>query len=67
VAPPPLAGATRYEIAFAGTPAEQAELLRRMVEAGHRVSGFAQATSNLEEIFLRVTGQGEGQSEEPSA
>jgi hypothetical protein len=29
-----------------------------MVEAGHRVAGFSQATTDLEEIFLRVTGQG---------
>jgi hypothetical protein len=28
-----------------------------MVEAGHRVSGFSQATTDLEEIFLKVTGQ----------
>jgi hypothetical protein len=28
-----------------------------MVEAGHRVVGFNQATSDLEEIFLKVTGQ----------
>jgi ABC-2 type transport system ATP-binding protein len=56
-APAPAAGTTRLEVAFDGTPAEQADLLRRMVEAGHPVSGFAQATSDLEEIFLRVTGQ----------
>jgi hypothetical protein len=36
---------------------EQAELLRSMVAAGHIVSGFHQATSDLEEIFLKVTGQ----------
>ncbi len=28
-----------------------------MIEAGHRVVGFSQATSDLEEIFLKVTGQ----------
>ena len=28
-----------------------------MIEAGHRVIGFGQATSDLEEIFLKVTGQ----------
>jgi hypothetical protein len=31
-----------------------------MVAAGHRVSGFSQATSDLEEIFLKVTGQQDG-------
>jgi len=50
-------GAARIEAAFDGTPAAQADLLRAMVEAGHRVVGFAQATSDLEEIFLKVTGQ----------
>ena len=30
-----------------------------MVEAGHRVAGFSQATSDLEEIFLKVTGNDE--------
>jgi hypothetical protein len=28
-----------------------------MVDAGHRVVGFSQATTDLEEIFLKVTGQ----------
>jgi ABC-2 type transport system ATP-binding protein len=48
---------SRLEVAFDGTPDEQAELLRRMIEAGHRVVGFKQATSDLEELFLQVTGQ----------
>jgi hypothetical protein len=30
-----------------------------MLEAGHVVVGFAQATSDLEEIFLQVTGSDE--------
>ena len=32
-----------------------------MVEAGHRVVGFSQATTDLEEIFLKVTGQQAGE------
>ncbi|MGH2428988.1 MAG: ATP-binding cassette domain-containing protein [Candidatus Limnocylindria bacterium] len=51
------ASATRLEVAFDGLPEAQAELLRTMVESGHRVVGFSQATSDLEEIFLKVTGQ----------
>jgi len=47
----------RLEVPFDGTPAEQAALLRAMVEAGHVVSAFSPATSDLEEIFLKVTGQ----------
>jgi ABC-2 type transport system ATP-binding protein len=48
---------TRLEVPFDGMPDAQAELLRSMVEAGHRVVGFTQATSDLEEIFMKVTGQ----------
>jgi ABC-2 type transport system ATP-binding protein len=51
------AGSTRLEVAFDGTPDDQAALLRAMIDAGHRVAGFTQATSDLEEIFLKVTGQ----------
>ena len=50
-------GAARIEASFDGPPDAQADLLRAMVEAGHRVAGFSQATSDLEEIFLKVTGQ----------
>lgn len=49
----------RLEAAFDGDPAAQAALLRAMIEAGHAVVGFSQATSDLEEIFLKVTGQNE--------
>ena len=55
-------GAVRIEASFDGPPEAQAELLRAMVEAGHRVVGFSQATSDLEEIFLRVTGQSDGET-----
>lgn len=50
-------GVTRLEVGFDGEPAAQAALLRAMIEAGHAVVGFSQATSDLEEIFLKVTGQ----------
>jgi ABC-2 type transport system ATP-binding protein len=49
----------RLEVAFDGTTEDQAMLLRSMIEAGYRVVGFSQATSDLEEIFLAVTGQHE--------
>ena len=48
------------ELSFDGSDAEQADLLRAMVEAGHRVVGFSRAASDLEEIFLRVTGDHDG-------
>ncbi|MGZ8481814.1 MAG: ATP-binding cassette domain-containing protein [Candidatus Limnocylindria bacterium] len=50
-------GIIRLEVAFDGDTGAQADVLRTMVEAGHRVVGFSQATSDLEEIFLKVTGQ----------
>src|ERR687895_504526 len=50
-------GSSRLEVSFDGTGEDQAALLRSMIEAGHRVVGFGQATSDLEEIFLKVTGQ----------
>jgi ABC-2 type transport system ATP-binding protein len=51
------AGRQRIEVAFDGPIEAQAELLRTMIDAGHRVVGYSQATSDLEEIFLKVTGQ----------
>ena len=45
------------EVSFDGPPDAQADLLRTMIDAGHRVVGFRQATTDLEEIFLKVTGQ----------
>jgi ABC-2 type transport system ATP-binding protein len=50
---------TRLDVPFDGSAEEQAALLRSMIEAGHTVSGFSQATSDLEEIFLKVTGNDE--------
>ena len=47
----------RLEVPFDGPVDAQADLLRSMVAAGHRVLGYSQATSDLEEIFLKVTGQ----------
>ncbi|MDP9271143.1 MAG: ABC transporter ATP-binding protein [Chloroflexota bacterium] len=58
----PSGAAARFELRFDGGAAEQAELLRSMIAAGHAVSGFRQATSDLEEIFLKVTGQDEGEN-----
>jgi ABC-2 type transport system ATP-binding protein len=54
-------GSARLEISFDGSADAQAELLRSMIEAGHRVVGFSQATSDLEEIFLKVTGQSDAE------
>jgi ABC-2 type transport system ATP-binding protein len=51
------AAAARLEVTFDGSTEDQAALLRAMIDAGHRVAGFSQATSDLEEIFLKVTGQ----------
>jgi ABC-2 type transport system ATP-binding protein len=53
------AGTTELEVPFDGTLDDQARLLGELIAAGHRVSAFSQATSDLEEIFLKVTGQEE--------
>jgi len=50
-------GSARIDVSFDGPAEAQADLLRRMVEAGYRVTGFSQATTDLEEIFLQVTGE----------
>ncbi len=50
---------TRLEVGFDGDAGEQAALLAILVAEGHRVSGFAQVTSDLEELFLQVTGHDE--------
>ena len=51
----------RLEVGFDGDADAQASLLAAMVAAGHRVSGFSQASSDLEELFLQVTGQHDGE------
>jgi ABC-2 type transport system ATP-binding protein len=52
-------GMTRLEVPFDGPADEQAAMLQGMIAAGHTVSSFSQATSDLEEIFLKVTGNDE--------
>jgi ABC-2 type transport system ATP-binding protein len=43
------------EVAFTGDDGASAELLARIVGAGHRVAVFSRAASDLEELFLQVT------------
>src|SRR5688500_67967 len=45
-------GPTRLEVAFDGTGDAQVELLRTMIEGGHRVVGFTLATRDLEVVLL---------------
>jgi ABC-2 type transport system ATP-binding protein len=45
----------QIELGFRGDDAESADLLARTVGAGIRVSSFARAASDLEELFLQVT------------
>ena len=56
------------ELGFRGDDAGAADLLARAVRAGHRISAFARAASDLEELFLQVTatearGQKSGETE----
>ena len=60
-------GTARVEVAFSGERDAQAALLRGLVEAGHTVIGFMQARQDLEEIFLKVTGQADPAASEVAA
>jgi ABC-2 type transport system ATP-binding protein len=57
---PRVASATRLddgeiELGFRGDDEESAALLARSIAAGIRISSFARAASDLEELFLQVT------------
>jgi ABC-2 type transport system ATP-binding protein len=43
------------EVEFNGDEEAAADLLQRLIQAGVRVSSFSEDSSNLEEIFLRLT------------
>lgn len=45
----------RLHIEFGGDHDEQAELLRAMVAAGHRVYDFREEEADLEDLFLKLT------------
>jgi ABC-2 type transport system ATP-binding protein len=42
-------------IEFSGDQESQADLLRALVEAGHRVVGFTEQQADLEDVFLKLT------------
>lgn len=46
-------------ITFSGKSEDEADLLRRMVEAGLSVRNFSREKSSLESIFMQLTGHGE--------
>lgn len=43
------------QVNFEGDPEAQAELLRGLVLAGHKVIGFREEEADLEDVFLRLT------------
>jgi ABC-2 type transport system ATP-binding protein len=45
----------QIELGFRGDDAESADLLAKAISSGVRVSSFARAASDLEELFLQVT------------
>ncbi|WP_256205644.1 ATP-binding protein DrrA1-3 family domain-containing protein [Calditerricola satsumensis] len=47
-------------VAFVGGEADQAALLQAMVAEGFRVLRFQPAARTLEDVFLSVTGEGNG-------
>ncbi len=55
------------ELGFRGDDAGAAALLARAIRAGHRISDFARAASDLEELFLQVTAsEARGPEREPA-
>jgi len=50
----PAEEADGVRFAYAGTTADAADLLTRLVQAGVRVAAFGPRESGLEEIFLKV-------------
>ena len=46
-------------INFEGTAADEAQLLKRMIEEGLPVHGFSREKGSLESIFMQLTGHGE--------
>jgi ABC-2 type transport system ATP-binding protein len=55
------------ELGFRGDDGESADLLARAVASGIRISSFARAASDLEELFLQVTSGGPGRPAEAVA
>ncbi len=49
------ATAGTVDVDFEGDPEAQAELLRGLVLAGHKVVGFAEEEADLEDVFLKLT------------
>ncbi len=50
-----LVGNEQLRFGFTGTPQDQAELLRAMVNAGFQVMEYREETANLEDVFMKVT------------
>lgn len=48
-------GSTTVKVEFSGTEQDQAELLRAIIAAGHRVTEFREESADLEDVFLKVT------------
>lgn len=48
-----------FQIHFGGQDEEQAELLRELIAAGFRIVSFSEAQTNLEDVFLEITGGGD--------
>lgn len=51
----------RYRFQFRGSTEGQAKLLRQLIEGGISVSEFTQVKENLEDVFLSITGGGNGE------
>jgi ABC-2 type transport system ATP-binding protein len=60
-------GSGALEVAFRGDDDAAADLLARLVGAGHRIAAFSRAASDLEELFLQITARDEAAPGAPEA
>ncbi len=54
------------KLSFKGTEEEEAKLLRSLIEGGADINSFVRERGNLEELFMTLTEEGEGQHENQS-
>lgn len=54
------------KLSFKGTEEEEAKLLRSLIEGGADINSFVRERGNLEELFITLTEEGEGQHENQS-
>lgn len=54
------------KLSFKGTEEEEAKLLRSLIEGGAEINSFLRERGDLEELFMTLTEEGEGEHENQS-